>query len=127
MSDIRYFRTSNATRPYRAGGFEVYFEPIGRVNGTLHGLFRTYNKELADTLIKDNAQVSELSAEEYESVKKKPNSLSRTSETESPKKSQEDAEPVHLPEDVEEVVVEQPLKVPDPLAKEPDSKNKRKR
>jgi len=67
---MRYFKTSNATRPYKAGGFAFDFESLYLVSGSWLGSLEIDNDEQAD-LLAEVPQAIEITEEEYTGLKKK--------------------------------------------------------
>lgn len=69
---MRYFQTTNATRPYRAGGLAFEFEPIEQIGGSSWLGVLEADEPAASILAGAGIpQVSELTHLEYEEVKKK--------------------------------------------------------
>jgi hypothetical protein len=70
---MRYFRTSNASRQYRAGDLAVTFEPLENVGGNWSGLLAVEDDSAANKIVAaKHPQIAEITAEEYEGLKKKP-------------------------------------------------------
>lgn len=72
---MRYFQTSNASRQYYFGGLAVSFEPIDQIGGSWLGLLAVEQNSTADIIaaaLPQNPQVTEISQEEYDALKKKP-------------------------------------------------------
>lgn len=70
---MRYFKTSNASRPYRAGELLFSFEPVDQVGGIWFGVLAVEDDSAASSL--EGAaypQVTPISEEEYAALKKKP-------------------------------------------------------
>ena len=70
----RYYKTDNATRSFRSGGFEFQFEPTVFRAGAWAGLLAVDDEaaQLAlAPLIYDGGPIRELTAEEFEAQKKK--------------------------------------------------------
>ena len=69
---MRYFQTSNATRPYRAGGVGFEFEPVELIGGSAWLGVLVADEPAASILAgAEFPQVTELTQTEYDSVKKK--------------------------------------------------------
>lgn len=69
---MRYFKTSNATRQYRAGGWIATFEPIDNVGGSWLGLLAVESDSAASQLVfARHPQIAEITQAEYEELKKK--------------------------------------------------------
>jgi hypothetical protein len=70
---MRYFKTSNASRQYRAGDLAVTFVPVENVGGNWSGLLAVEDDEAAKKILAANhPQITEIKQEEYEGLKKKP-------------------------------------------------------
>lgn len=70
---MRYFKTSNASRPYKVPGFAFTFEPTAQVGGVWSGVLAVADEAAAKTLANAQfPQVTEITAEEFDEVKKKP-------------------------------------------------------
>jgi hypothetical protein len=70
---MRYFRTTNASRQYRAGDIAVTFEPLENVGGNWSGLLAVEDDAQAKMIVAaKHPQIEELTKEEYEELKKKP-------------------------------------------------------
>ncbi len=70
---MRYFRTTNASRQYRAGDIAVTFEPLENVGGNWSGLLAVEDDAQAKMIVDaKHPQIEELTKEEYEALKKKP-------------------------------------------------------
>lgn len=67
---MRYFKTSNASRPYKAGGFAFDFESLYLVGGSWLGTLEVRTDEQADILA-EIPQATEIEEEEYLALKKK--------------------------------------------------------
>lgn len=68
----RYFITSNASRPYVAGGFTFEFEPVVIRGGSWLGVLVVAEDAAASALAGAGiAQVEECTIDQYEGVKKK--------------------------------------------------------
>ena len=68
---MRYFRTSNASRQYRAGDLAVTFEPLENVGGNWSGLLVVEDDAAAQKIIAaKHPQITEIPEAEYESLKK---------------------------------------------------------
>ena len=68
----RYFQTSNATRPYQAGGLAFEFEPVELIGGSAWLGVLVADEPAASVLAGAGfPQVTELAETEYNSVKKK--------------------------------------------------------
>jgi hypothetical protein len=69
----RYFRTSNASRRYSAGGHAFIFEPVENIGGSWTGLLAVEDDSAASSLAAANLpQVTEITADAFEGLKKKP-------------------------------------------------------
>lgn len=70
---MRYFRTSNASRQYRTGDIAVTFEPLENTGGNWSGLLAVDDDANASKIVAANLpQITEITKEEYEGLKKKP-------------------------------------------------------
>lgn len=72
---MRYFQTSNASRQYYFGGLAVSFEPIDQIGGSWLGVLEVGDESTSSIIqagLAGNPQVSEISKEEYDALKKKP-------------------------------------------------------
>lgn len=69
---MRYFQTSNASRPYRVGNDIFTFEPAFQVGGNWHGVLAVEESAASSLAAGKFPQVKEISAEEYDAAKKKP-------------------------------------------------------
>lgn len=69
---MRYFKTTNATRPYKAGGLSFEFEPVELIGGSSWLGILSVGEPAASVLAGVGfPQVTELTETEYDSVKKK--------------------------------------------------------
>lgn len=72
----RYFKTKNASRRFKAGDLAFQFEPVEQVGGSWLGLLAVDSESAANSLAEARfPQISEITFEEFESLKKKPKSL----------------------------------------------------
>lgn len=70
---MRYFKTSNASRPYQTGGYTFTFEPVDQNGGIWSGVLAVVDDAAASVLAAAALpQITELTAEQYETLKKKP-------------------------------------------------------
>ncbi len=93
---MRYFRTSNASRQYRAGDIAVTFEPLENVGGNWSGLLAVEDDAQAKMIVAaKHPQIEELTKEEYEGLKKKP-TLPISSLQDSPMPPQASSPPVRV-------------------------------
>jgi len=70
---MRYFKTSNASRQYRAGDIAVTFVPVENVGGNWSGLLAVEDEAAAAKIVAANhPQITEIPESEYERLKKKP-------------------------------------------------------
>jgi hypothetical protein len=67
----RYFKTSNATRPYSAAGYTFTFEPTALLGGLWLGVLAAEEPAASKLAAANIPQVSELTLEQYEEEKKK--------------------------------------------------------
>lgn len=69
---MRYFETSNATRPYKVGGLAFEFEPIElRGGGSWLGVLAAEEPAASILASAPFPQVKEISLEDFEALKKK--------------------------------------------------------
>lgn len=74
---MRVFKTTNASRRYYAGGFAFDFEPVGNFGGAWLGVLAVADEAAANALAAAKIpQVSEITQEEHDDLKKKPPTLS---------------------------------------------------
>lgn len=70
---MRFFKTSNASRQYKAGGSVYIFEPVENIGGSWLGLLAVEDDSAASQLVAAKIpQITEITAEEHEGLKKKP-------------------------------------------------------
>lgn len=84
---MRFFKTSNASRRYHAGGFAFDFEPVENFGGAWLGVLAVAEEAAANALAAAKLQqVSEITKDDYDGLKKKPLILSsfRASQQPSP-------------------------------------------
>lgn len=68
----RYFLTTNASRPYIAGGLTFSFEPVQNRGGSWLGVLAVEEDSAASALASATLDsIDEISAERYDSLKKK--------------------------------------------------------
>lgn len=67
----RYFETTNASLPLLLSGYSFVFEPIEQFGGAWRGILKTDDESAANVLAAHKGPVSEVTAEEFESLKKK--------------------------------------------------------
>ena len=67
---MKYFRTSNATRPHKAGGTSFKFEPVALVSSSWVGVYATDNEQDIEALSQLRG-VTEIGLDAYNSLKKK--------------------------------------------------------
>jgi len=72
---MRYFRTTNASRQYRAGDIVVTFEPVDNIGGSWSGLLAADEPAASKLAGAALPQVTEITKEEYDGLKKKPPTL----------------------------------------------------
>lgn len=68
---MRFFITTNASRPMTAGGRVFTFEPVALRGGTWLGVLAVEDSSAASILADRPQGVDEISAERYEGLKKK--------------------------------------------------------
>lgn len=68
----RYFQTSNASRPYRAGASNFVFEPVIQVGGNWHGVLAVEESAAGILAAEKFPQIKEITEAEYLDAKKKP-------------------------------------------------------
>jgi hypothetical protein len=68
---MRFFITTNANRPAKAGGRSFTFEPVALRGGTWLGVLAVEDALAASILADRPSGVDEISAERYEGLKKK--------------------------------------------------------
>ena len=66
---MKYFRTTNATRLYRAGDKSFKFEPVALISSSWVGVYVADEDEAE--LLKGIPQISEIDEAEFNSLKKK--------------------------------------------------------
>ena len=69
---MRYFKTTNASRPYRAGGLSFSFEQLDNIGGSWLGALALEESDASSLAAEKFPQVSEITEEEYSALKKKP-------------------------------------------------------
>lgn len=69
---MRYFTTTNASRRYRAGDYAFTFDPVENIGGTWFGMLSVSDEEGAAIAAALIPQIAEVTAEEFELLKKKP-------------------------------------------------------
>lgn len=67
----RYFKTSNALRPYIVDGAKVQFEQLRLIGGLFSGVLKVDGDEFADKIKDLGKPISEITVAEYEDLKKK--------------------------------------------------------
>lgn len=92
----RFFKTGNATRPYKKDGLIFEFEPLVYASGTWIGALEEGREERAEIIASYGPPVSEISEAEFLDLKKKLNKNSHISEVSEaketePTKTEEDA------------------------------------
>lgn len=68
---MRYFKTTNALRPYKVEGRSIEFEQLRLIGGLFHGVLALEDGEWADKVAAYGSPVSEIKEDEYYSLKKK--------------------------------------------------------
>ena len=72
---MRYFHTSNASRPYSAGGLAFTFQPTGQIGGSWHGILAVESDSaasaLANAAFPQVTEITEESYKEYDEAQKK--------------------------------------------------------
>lgn len=68
---MRYFKTTNALRPYVVDGRRFQFDMLRLIGGLYSGVAVVEDNEFADKLANLKGPVSEISVKEYEDLKKK--------------------------------------------------------
>jgi len=117
---MRFFYTSNATRTYRAGKYQINFEPLIFSGGSWAGVFSTEDEDLAKALVEHGAPLREITQDEFETLKKTPkNNLLQLTSTlgEAKNEPEQTAEPV-VEEDLSNVLNTGEADYADPLADE---------
>lgn len=70
---MRYFKTSNASRLYKAGGLSFAFDPMENIGGIWSGVLAVEDDSAAGILAAAKfSQVEEITAEDFDGLKKKP-------------------------------------------------------
>ena len=76
---MRYFKTTNASRQYRAGDLAVTFEPADNVGGSWSGLLAVEDNSIASKIVAaGHPQITEITPEQYDGLKKKPRTLNHS-------------------------------------------------
>jgi hypothetical protein len=75
---VRYFKTTNALRPYKIEGRSFEFERLRLIGGLFHGVLALEESEWAEKVAAYGNPISEITQDDYYSLKKKapPNSQS---------------------------------------------------
>lgn len=73
-----FFKTANASVPYRAGDYKFTFEPVEVIAGSWRGVLEVATDKEAEALRSIGGPVSEVTAEQYADLKKKWYPHSRT-------------------------------------------------
>jgi len=82
---MRFFKTSNASRRYYAGGFAFDFEPVENLGGAWLGILAVADEAAASSLASAKIpQVTEIQQEEHDGLKKKPLIVSSFRESQRP-------------------------------------------
>jgi hypothetical protein len=70
---MRYFKTSNASRPYKVGALAFNFDPVEQIGGIWSGVLVVEDNSAANTLAGAAIpQVTEITEAQYLDIKKKP-------------------------------------------------------
>lgn len=73
---MRFFKTTNSSRSYKTAGLEFSFEPVGQIGGSWFGVLALEKSSAGILAGAAFPQVTELTEEEYNDEKKKPQSRS---------------------------------------------------
>lgn len=69
---MRYFKTSNASRQYRAGGSLFSFEPVDQIGGSWLGVLALEESDASILAAANLPQVEAITEADYDALKKKP-------------------------------------------------------
>jgi hypothetical protein len=71
IMSTRYFKTSNALRPYIVDGAKVQFEQLRLIGGLFSGVLKVDSDEFADKIKDLGKPISEITVAVYDDLKKK--------------------------------------------------------
>jgi len=126
---MRYFSTTNASRPYRAGGFTFRFDSLDFAGGSWTGVLSVEQEGHADALAGLGPPVKEITEAEFNALKKKQmtSPFPSSSESETQSSGMQESKEKHVADNLEAEISLGKADFKDPLSDTPPAPAKPRR